>query len=135
MFPLPSAISRTCVLSTLPGLAGIMAYEPVGHTQDSRISINDDIEPRTRYDAGSYNSEPSATDSQYRGTDGGAKDTKDANWTSTEIISNEWPLQSRKLAPMTPMRGFVIIFDVVLASMPIMFIGGFCIASPHCFVY
>ncbi|USP81570.1 hypothetical protein yc1106_08844 [Curvularia clavata] len=97
-----------------------MAYEPVGRSQGPRISTSDDMEPRTRYDAGSYNSEPSATDSQYCRTEDGGKG---ATWSSRETIKDQWPLQSQKLAPMTPMRGFIMVFDVILASMPIMFIA------------
>lgn len=101
-----------------------MAYEPVGRTDGSRISISDDLETRMQYDAGSYSSDPSATGSVHCGVGDRAKNAKGATW-SSESISEQWPLQSQKLAPMTPWRGFIMIFDVILASTPIMFIGRF----------
>jgi hypothetical protein len=104
-----------------------MAYEPVGRTNGSRMSLSDDLEPTMRYDAGSYNSRPSANDSVHHQTEDGVQNSKGATW-SVESIKEQWPLQSQRLAPMTPLRGFIVVFDVILASMPIMFIGerGIC---------
>ena len=34
-----------------------------------------------------------------------------------------WPTESKHIWSLTPLRGFLIMFDVILASSPIMFIG------------
>lgn len=34
-----------------------------------------------------------------------------------------WPLESQQVARLTPLRFFIIVFDTILASTPIMFIG------------
>jgi hypothetical protein len=34
-----------------------------------------------------------------------------------------WPTQSQRVATITPLRGVIIVFDAILASTPIMFIG------------
>ncbi|EUC45065.1 hypothetical protein COCMIDRAFT_96576 [Bipolaris oryzae ATCC 44560] len=105
-----------------------MAYEPVGRTDGSRTSIGDDLETRMQYDAGSYSSDPSATGPVHRGVGDQAKGAKGATW-SSESISEQWPLQSQKLAPMTPWHGFIMVFDLILASTPIMFISLALIAA------
>lgn len=35
----------------------------------------------------------------------------------------KWPMQSQRVWAVTPLRAFIIIFDIVFASTPIMFIG------------
>ncbi|KAL6158485.1 hypothetical protein ACJBU6_02597 [Exserohilum turcicum] len=100
-----------------------MAYDPVGQNPDRRSSVTDGFEPSTRYDAGSYSSGPPGTASLDGSSaeDGGAKGSKDAVQT-TEIIKGDWPLQSKQLATMTVWGVIVLIFDVILASTPIMFV-------------
>ncbi|XP_014557657.1 hypothetical protein COCVIDRAFT_96702 [Bipolaris victoriae FI3] len=105
-----------------------MAYEPVGRTDGSRISISDDLDTRMQYDSGSYISNPSATGSVHRGLGDRAKDVKGATW-SSESISEQWPLKSQKLAQITPSRGIAMFFDLILASTPIMFIALALIAA------
>ena len=101
-----------------------MAYDPVGQNPDRRSSVTDGFAPSTRYDAGSYSSGPPGTASLDGSSaeDGGAKGSKDAVQT-TEIIKGDWPLQSKQLATMTVWGVIVLIFDVILASTPIMFVG------------
>lgn len=48
----------------------------------------------------------------------------DANayWTHSKAVDS-WPIQTQQIAALTPLRGIILVFDIVLASSPLLFIG------------
>lgn len=96
-----------------------MAYEPVNN---SRSPYDGDVELSTRYDAGSYNNTRPPNNAQDRDTKDRVEDTKDA-FLLNEVPLGQWPSQSEHAATLTPWKISVMVFDAILASTPIMFIG------------
>jgi hypothetical protein len=91
-----------------------MAYEPVGpQAKGPHASVEYNADVNTRYDAGSYNDGPHA--SQDRDTEDGVEDIKG--------VSQKWPAHLQKVGVITPLKGLIMAFDVILASTPIMFLG------------
>jgi hypothetical protein len=96
-----------------------MAYEPVSpYAKGPNISVEDDAAMSTRYDAGLYSSNPD--DSRDRDTEDGAEDVKR---TSHGMQRQMWPSHAQRVAVMTPLKVLIMVFDVILASTPIMFLG------------
>lgn len=80
----------------------------------------ENIELTTKHDVPSaYNVAPSQT-SPYDG-DSKQSDTN-AYLPQNQTIEN-WPIQSQQVATLTPLRGTILAFDIVLASSPLLFIG------------
>lgn len=57
-----------------------------------------------------------------RTSDVSIKDTK-ALFSTEQPPIERWPIRSQQVATLTPRRTVIIVFDVILASTPIMFIG------------
>jgi hypothetical protein len=38
---------------------------------------------------------------------------------------DNWPAKSQQIAALTPLRGWILAFDILLASSPLLFIGTF----------
>jgi hypothetical protein len=113
-----------------------MAYQPV---HDSTIEAiqpahSSNIELDTHYDPGSHRYAPPSGRSPSHNTDGDSKqddiDVKNpffrrsTSWTTRPPGSNR-PLQAQQVATVTPLRAGLMIFDAILASTPIMFVGEF----------
>lgn len=96
-----------------------MAYRAIGNPDPAHL---DNIELNTRYDAGSYNYAPPPGTPPDRDKKRDV-DTKGLLSQSSQPPVNSWPVHSRRAAAMTPMRFSLLVFDVVLASTPIMFLG------------
>lgn len=110
------SFSELCPLH-LTATLNVMAYEPVGHNiKGPRVSVEDALS--IQYDAGSYSN--SLDDSRDHDGEDGVKDNKD---TSHETRVQKWPSRSQKVATITPLKVLIMVFDVVLASTPIMFLG------------
>lgn len=103
-----------------------MAYRPVGDaaSSNSQSTPLQDIELNTQYDAGTYNYTPPAGPPPERTSKDTEKhvDSK-AAFTSSDVPVDHWPVRSQKPAAFTPLRMALFVFDLLLASMPIMFIG------------
>lgn len=56
------------------------------------------------------------------GSDRKDRDSK-AYFASDQPPVKHWPVHSQRVSKITPLRAFIIFFDAVLASTPIMFIG------------
>jgi hypothetical protein len=101
-----------------------MAYEPVGpQAKGPQVSVEDDAGLNIRYDAGAYNNAPHATqdrDTEYSGDD-------------IKGVSQKWPSHLQKVAAITPLKVLVFLFDVILASTPIMFLGEYARSQGDCF--
>lgn len=99
---------------------GNMAYRPIGDPQPPHL---ENIELNTRYDPGAYNNQ------QYAPPPGSPpdRDKKDVDskgaFRSNEAPMNSWPVHSQRAAALTSMRISLMIFDAILASTPIMFVG------------
>ena len=96
------------------------------HVADSRVPKGfyvplDNIELRTRYDDCSYNPLP-AGDLPDRDTKYVDSYTKVAS-RSNEVPPGARPVYARRVAPITPLRVSLMLFDALLASTPLMFIG------------
>jgi hypothetical protein len=103
-----------------------MAYRPVGnHNDHIRLPAEpENLEMDTRYDPGAQeyltpSVQPSLSDSK--------QDDKRPLFRSTSTSKhpprNQWPVQSQQVATYTPLRSFVLFFDAMLASVPIMFVA------------
>jgi hypothetical protein len=66
-----------------------------------------------------FSYQPSSPNLDQKGSDSKAYFQNDNN----EPPARHWPMQSQHVATITPLRGIVIVFDAILASTPIMFIG------------
>jgi hypothetical protein len=98
-----------------------MAYRPIDNPKNAHTNV-DNIELNTRYDAGSYGYAPPAD----LPPDDDAKvgDAKGA-FRSNEAPGGGWPVHSQRAAALTPLRAGLMVFDAILASTPIMFVGEF----------
>lgn len=99
-----------------------MAYEPIGLVEGPHVSTHNNIELGTRYEAGSYGNTLSLDDPLDRDSRDGAQDTKGA-FRSRATLVERWPSHPQRVAIMTPLRVFLVVFDAILASVPIMFIS------------
>jgi hypothetical protein len=95
-----------------------MRYQPLESThqnvQDKRYH---NIEMNQQPSQFSYQPSPPNLDQKSR--DSKAYFQNDNN----EQPVRRWPVQSQRVATITPLRGVIIVFDAILASTPIMFIG------------
>ena len=91
-----------------------MAYEPVGpQAKGPHVSVEYDGGLNTQYDPGAYNNAPHVpqdSDTEY-------------SVDNTKGVSQKWPSDLRKVGRITPLKALVLVFDVILASSPIMFLG------------
>ncbi|KAG9189022.1 hypothetical protein G6011_05890 [Alternaria panax] len=95
-----------------------MAYEPVrASAKGPNVSVEDDVSS-IRYDAGSYSND--SDNARDRNTEDGVEETKG---NSNGMQVQRWPLNSQKVAVMTPLKVLILVFDVVLASTPVMFLA------------
>jgi hypothetical protein len=99
-----------------------MRYQPLEPTyQNARDERYDNIE---------MNQQP-PPDFPYRPPAGSPPNLEQRSQDSKAHFQNDnnerpvrrWPMQSQHVATITPLRGFIIFFDAILASTPIMFIG------------
>lgn len=77
------------------------------------MSVEYDGGLNTGYDPGAYNTAthvPQDNDTEY-------------SVESTKGVSQKWPSDLQKVGRITPLKALVLVFDVVLASSPIMFLG------------
>jgi len=77
------------------------------------VSVEYDGGLNTQYDSGAYNTAPHVpqdSDTEY-------------SVDNTKGVSQKWPSDLRKVGRITPLKALVLIFDVILASSPIMFLG------------
>lgn len=97
-----------------------MAYRPINDPWNSKSTQSDNIELSTRYDAGSHNYQPPIGPPPDR-------DSKDGKSKDVMLIDQTpqggWPVQSQRAAALTPLRAGLMLFDAILASTPIMFVG------------
>ncbi|KAF1836133.1 hypothetical protein BDW02DRAFT_646341 [Decorospora gaudefroyi] len=86
------------------------AYSPIG-AQKWPYMHTGVVELNTGYDAGSRNRSlsPSSKESNLKG--------------GIERVGSAWPAQSQRVASMTPLRASLFLFDVILASTPLMFVA------------
>jgi hypothetical protein len=111
-----------------------MAYQPVHHPtmRGLQPAHFDSIEMDTRYDPGNDKYAPPPGRSPSHMTDGDSKlddmgDDKNPFFRSSSGVAqrSNWPDQAQQVATVTPLRAFLMFFDGVLASTPIMFVGKF----------
>ncbi|KAF2036780.1 hypothetical protein EK21DRAFT_95989 [Setomelanomma holmii] len=108
-----------------------MAYQPVGgnNIPGFQPAHLDNIELETRYDPGAYKYTPPPGHplSHISNTDSKVDDDKKPLFRSTSKSNqpreNKWPLQAQQVNTLTPLRVGLMIFDAILASMPIMFVA------------
>lgn len=112
-----------------------MAYQPVHDpgAQNVQPAHLDNIEMDTRYDPGADKYARPLGHPPSHMTDGESKhddsDDKKPFFRSTSRATippgSNWPVQAQQVATVTPLRAFLMFFDGVLASTPIMFVGEF----------
>jgi hypothetical protein len=108
-----------------------MAYRQVGGSdaRNFQPAHLDNIELNTHYDSGAYNYAPPAGKPPSQATGGDSKHDDDAKpffQPTTQPMpppGSNWPVQSQRVATVTPLRAFLLFFDGLLASVPIMFVG------------
>lgn len=111
-----------CPHAGYPDLFLTMSYHPIGNPKGSNAQVND-IELSTRYEAGAFNyAPPSGPPPDH---DAKHVDTKDAFRTNEPPVGS-WPVHSQRVATVTSLRALLMVFDAVLASTPIMFVGKSC---------
>jgi hypothetical protein len=107
-----------------------MAYQPVGNAgiRGLQPAHLDNIELDTRYDSGAYNAKytpppghPSDGDSKFDEDD--KKPLFRSAAKATEAPRSNWPVEAQRVATVTPLRAGLMVFDAVLASTPLMFVG------------
>jgi hypothetical protein len=105
-----------------------MAYQHIGddHVRGLQPAHLDNIELETRYDPGAYKFAPPPghpPDSDSKLGDDDRKPLFRAASKATLPPGHSWPVQSQRVAALTPLRAGLMVFDAVLASTPIMFVG------------
>lgn len=103
-----------------------MAYQPVGdhHGHASIYAQPENIEMDTRYDPGGQDHlTPSAQPSLNDSKQGDKTPFFRSKTTSKHPSSSQWPVQSQRVATYTPLRSFIMFFDALLASVPLMFVA------------
>jgi hypothetical protein len=119
-----------------------MAYQPVGGNPGIRglqPAHLDNIELDTRYDPAAYNNTqyappsglPPDSDSKFDEDD--KKPLFRANTKTLQAPGNNWPVAAQRVATLTPLRAGLMVFDAVLASTPLMFVGKFFLQILACF--
>jgi hypothetical protein len=119
-----------------------MAYQPVGGNPGIRglqPAHLDNIELDTRYDPTAYNNTkyappsglPPDNDSKFDEDD--KKPLFRANIKTAQAPGNNWPVAAQRVATLTPLRAGLMVFDAVLASTPLMFVGKFFLQILACF--
>ena len=99
-----------------------MAYESVNNPRGPYLPLDEDFELNTRYDAGSHDNTLPATDTSGRNDKDRVEDAK-IPFVSKGLPLGQWPANPGCVAIMTPWKALVMVFDALLASTPIMFIG------------
>lgn len=103
-----------------------MSYHPVAH--GAHIPL-DNIELDTRYDPAAYAHAQQAPSQVSRGDDESDKKPlfrREGSKKSASGVGSRhgaWPVQAQRVAAITPLRAGIMVFDAVLASTPIMFVG------------
>lgn len=96
-----------------------MSYRPIDESIGPNARVNG-FELNTRYEGAAYNYAPPSGPPPDR-------DTKDVDskgaFRSHEAPLGGWPVHSQRVAALTPLRALLMVFDAVLASTPIMFVG------------
>jgi hypothetical protein len=100
-----------------------MAYQRVGDHSIRALQPAhlDNIELDTRYDPGSYKYVLPSGHSPNNNLKHG-DDTKPL-FGAGQDPGSKWPTQSQQVAHITMLRATLMIFDAILASTPIMFVG------------
>jgi hypothetical protein len=107
------------------------SYQPVAQTnlRGLQPAHLDNIELDTRYDPAAYTTY--APPSGYP-PDGDSKfsedDRKPFFGSTTKAVpvaapGSNWPVEAQRVATITPLRAGLMMFDAVLASTPLMFVG------------
>ncbi|KNG44829.1 hypothetical protein DDE82_001469 [Stemphylium lycopersici] len=99
-----------------------MAYEPIQLPKGPHISSYTEIALGTHYDSGSYNSGLTQDDLSDRNIKDEVQPSKGI-FRSRENPEEQWPLHAQRVARMTPLKILLMIYDAILASVPIMFIA------------
>ncbi|KAF2830870.1 hypothetical protein CC86DRAFT_168342 [Ophiobolus disseminans] len=113
-----------------------MAYRHIGdpNVRPLQPAHLENIELETRYDPGAYNhvpppGHPPSGYSPSRGVDNDSKNDDDRKpffhsaSKSSQPHGSSWPVQSQRVAGVTPLRAGLMVFDAILASTPIMFVA------------
>jgi hypothetical protein len=107
-----------------------MAYQPVGNPgiRGLQPAHLDNIELDTRYDPAAYNTKyasppghPLDEDSKFDEDD--KKPLFRATSKAAQAPGSNWPVEAQRVATVTPLRAGLMVFDAVLASTPLMFVG------------
>ncbi|EFQ86230.1 hypothetical protein PTNB73_04601 [Pyrenophora teres f. teres] len=99
-----------------------MAYEPVQNRKGPYVRLEEDIELSMQYNSGSYRNTPLPNNTQDRDGKARVEDTREG-FLSNEVPLGQWPSNSERMTTVTLWKALVILFDVILASTPIMFIA------------
>ena len=99
-----------------------MAYESVNNPRGPYLPLDEDFELSTRYDVGSHDNILPATGAPGRNDKDRVEDTK-IPFGSKELPLGQWPANPECVAIITPWKALVMVFDILLASTPIMFIS------------
>jgi hypothetical protein len=93
-----------------------MAYQPIRNpnVQPARL---DNIELDTRYDPAAPSENSSNDDKKPF-----FRSHSEAN-RETPAPGSSWPVAAQRVAGLTPLRAGLLVFDTILASTPIMFVG------------
>jgi hypothetical protein len=93
-----------------------MAYQPVANDHVHQPIQLDNIDPNTRHSSGT------SEHAQDNDSELGQDDKK-----SEPALSpgRKWPVEPQQVVVLTPSRVGMMVFDTILASTPIMFIGEF----------
>lgn len=96
-----------------------MSYVPLGdgrkdvHVENIELTTN--IDGQSRYNYAPPPGGPSDGDSTYS--------YSGAHLAPQKSAIEKWPINSQQVATLTPLRGSILIFDVLLASCPLLFIS------------
>jgi hypothetical protein len=111
-----------------------MAYKHIDDP-DTRPHLDNIEMHNTSYDAGAYGYAPPPGKPSSQATGGDSKHDDDAkpffqaDAKGVPQAGEDWPVQAQQVATVTPLRAFLMVFDGVLASTPIMFVGELFIAD------
>ena len=97
-----------------------MSYLPLGdgrkHPHVENIELTATNDGQSRYN--DYRAPPGLP------PDGGTKYSNyNASFAPDKPAVNDWPVNSQQVAALTPLRGSILVFDILLASTPLLFIG------------
>jgi hypothetical protein len=107
------------------------SYQPVGqpNLRGLQPAHLDNIEMDTRYDPAAYTTYAPppghAPDGDSKFDEDDRKPFFGSTAKAVPPAENKWPIEAQRVASITPLRAGLMIFDAVLASTPLMFVGEF----------